>query len=97
MAIDIKIKGKVKTYRVTSDPRQFILSEQKIMGLESKSPGEKYFVEIAYFTRLSCLIEKITMFELNDMDITTMTELRDAVTEMGQRFSEIFDWQESAA
>jgi hypothetical protein len=96
MAVDVEIKGKAKIYRVTSDARQFILSEQKTMGPESKAPGEKYFNEIAYFSRLSGLVEKIVMFELNDMDITTMAELRDAVLSMGQRFAEIFDWQEDA-
>jgi hypothetical protein len=88
--MEIMVNGKRRKYRITSDPRQFILSEQKERGEESKNPGEIFFEDIGYFAKLNSLFERMMLLELNDSDATTLERLLHDVKFLQNWLAEIF-------
>lgn len=75
--MNIIIKGKKGTYRITSDDRQFVISEQKVVQKDSKvsKKGDKYWVEIAYLVDLQNVINRLIDLELKRSDVESLKEL----------------------
>ncbi len=74
----IKFKGKKRQYELTSDERQFILSEI-IKAKTGKNKGEYVIKTIGYFSSLESILNKINYLEIVDSNATSFEELLKAV------------------
>jgi hypothetical protein len=72
--MDIKVNLKLKSFRITHDGRQYVLSEIK-EKTEGKNIGQSYETDIGYYAKLDALLERIIMVEVEAQDITTLKHL----------------------
>jgi len=74
-SMNIRIKLKERQFIITSDDRQFVLSEEKIAE-KGKNPGNVYVVDFGYYAKLENLLEAMILLELSQSEeITTLEEL----------------------
>ena len=77
--MNIIFKGKSKTYKVTSDNRNYIIQEEKVVQKDSakSKKGDKYYLDLAYLSSLESLITKLIDMEMKESEAETLKELRD--------------------
>lgn len=82
-------------YGITTDQYQFILSEKRIAGDDSKTPGEEIWRGISYHTSLTDLITKVAKLNIlenwPDLEkiIRLNEELLDYVQEIDSKLASI--------
>jgi len=82
--MNITVKGKNKTYKVTCDSRQYMIKEERTVQKDTKKSkkGDKYYLELAYLSSLESLISKLIDMEIKESEAETLKELRDDYQEV---------------
>lgn len=72
--MEITFKGKKKTYQLTSDGNQYVLSE-KYKAKEGKKAGQYVYSPIGFFAKVENVLEKVLHLEISDSDAHSFAEL----------------------
>lgn len=76
-----------KTYRISSDSRQYIISEERICQKDGKKmqKGDKYYVDIAYISSLPVLFNRLVELNIRESNVSTLEELK-------YLYTEVYEW-----
>ena len=79
MSVHIRVN---KQYVITSDSRQFILNEERVYGEGSKKPGETYLQPVAFYPRLSQLLDGLVHRQIHNSTVATLDEMCDLLNRL---------------
>lgn len=78
--MNITFKGKKKTYNLSSDERQFVLSE--VMAIQTgKNKGEETYRPLGCYCQIEHVFKRLLHLEINDSLAETFGQLLKAITE----------------
>lgn len=81
---------KIGKYRLSSDSMNFIISEIKVFGEDSKKTGEEYDSEYTYYASLEQAFNGLFDKRLRESDANTLEELVNDVKAVRNELKEIF-------
>lgn len=84
--MDINFKGKKKNYNLSSDDKQFTLSEV-VKAKTGKNKGEFQYRPIAHYGTLEQVFKRLLQLEINEKDIKTFEGLFQAIIDTKQWIS----------
>ena len=78
--MNITFKGKKKTYNLSSDERQFVLSE--VMAIQTgKNKGDETYRPLGCYCQIEHVFKRLLHLEINDSLAETFEQLLKAITE----------------
>lgn len=84
--INIKLSDK---YSITSDTRQYILNEHRIVQEGGKNEGEEYIVGVAYCSTLASLLKTYKERVIRVSNVETLDDLINIVENTDKHIDEV--------
>ena len=78
--MNITFKGKKKTYNLSSDERQLILSEVMVIQT-GKNKGDETYRPLGCYCQIEHVFKRLLHLEINDSLVETFEQLLQAITE----------------
>ncbi len=78
--MNITFKGKKKTYNLSSDERQFVLSEVMVIQT-GKNKGDETYRPLGCYCQIEHVFKRLLPLEINDSLVETFEQLLKAITE----------------
>lgn len=78
--MNITFKGKKKTYNLSSDERQLILSEVMLIQT-GKNKGDETYRPLGCYCQIEHVFKRLLHLEINDSLVETFEQLLKAITE----------------